>query len=141
MHQLSGNIFHEGRLIEKEPKTKSSMRCIAVDEGLVSLLRDHKKWWIQQRLLNGDRWVATDKLFIKENGGVMHLNSITDYTKKFRERHNLPHFSPHSLRHTNISLMIAAGIDIKTVSSRARSLKSGRKDRRIFNSKRNEKQA
>jgi hypothetical protein len=110
---------HKGRLIEKEPKTQSSIRCISVDSGVIGLLVEYEKWWMEQRTLNGDRWVETDKLFIKEDGGVMHPDSITDFTSKFREANDLPHFSPHSLRHTNISLMIAAGVDIKTVSSRA----------------------
>ena len=70
-------------------------------------------------MLNGSNWKETDKLFIQDNGGVMHPDSITDYASKFRKKHNLPHFSPHSLRHTNISLMIANGVDIKTASSRA----------------------
>ena len=113
------SVFHKGQIIEKEPKTKSSARSIAVDAGVISLLREYRARWLQQHLLNGDRWIETDKLFIKENGGVMHPDSLTDFTKKFIKANNLPHFSPHSLRHTNISLMIAAGVDIKTVSSRA----------------------
>lgn len=112
-------IQHKGRIIEKEPKTKSSSRCIVVDDGVVDLLREYRKWWLQQKLSNGDRWINTEKLFIQENGGVMHPDSITYYTAKFIKKHNLPLFTPHSLRHTNISLMIAAGVDIKTVSSRA----------------------
>jgi len=47
----------------------------------------------------------------------MHLASITDYTKKFIKANHLPYLTPYSLRHTNISLMIAAGVDIKTASS------------------------
>ncbi|NLB81532.1 MAG: tyrosine-type recombinase/integrase [Clostridiaceae bacterium] len=112
-------VFHKGRLIEKEPKTKSSIRYISVDDGVMYLLNDYKKWWLEQKLLNGDRWVKTNKIFIKENGGVMHPDSITEYTKKFVKQNNLPHFTPHSLRHTNISIMIANGVDIKTVSARA----------------------
>ena len=60
-----------------------------------------------------------NKLFIKDNGGIMHPDSVTDYASKFRIANDLPHFSPHSLHHTNISLMIANGVDIKTASSRA----------------------
>jgi len=112
-------VFHKGKIIEKEPKTKSSQRVISVDDGVLSLLIDYKHWWVEQRFSNGDRWIETNKLFIKENGGCMHPDSITDYTSKFYKAHNLPRFSPHSLRHSNISLMIAAGVDIKTVSVRA----------------------
>jgi integrase len=112
-------VFHKGKIIEKEPKTKSSQRVISVDDGVLSLLMDYKRWWIEQRFFNGNRWIETNKLFIKENGGCMHPDSITDYTAKFYKANNLPQFSPHSLRHSNISLMIANGVDIKTVSARA----------------------
>ena len=118
-HVDEGGVLHKGQIIEKEPKTKSSARSIAADGGVIALLREYRAWWLQQRLVNGDRWVDTDKLFIKESGGVMHPDSITDFTKKFIKANTLPYFTPHSLRHTNISLMIAAGVDIKTVSSRA----------------------
>ena len=110
---------HKGKLIEKEPKTKSSKRVISVDDNVLGLLHSYRFWWLEQKLKNGDRWIETDKIFIRENGGVMHPDSITDFTKKFVKQHNLPNFTPHSLRHTNISLMIANGVDIKTVSSRA----------------------
>ena len=112
-------VKHKGRIIEKEPKTKSSSRTIVVDDGVIDLLREYRKWWLQQKLFNGDRWIQTEKLFIAENGGVMHPDSVTDFVYKFTKRNNLPFFTPHSLRHTNISLMIAAGVDIKTVSCRA----------------------
>ncbi|MCL2102286.1 MAG: site-specific integrase, partial [Fibromonadales bacterium] len=98
-------VFHRGQIITKEPKTESSKRVISVDNALLQLLHEYKIWWLEQKLLNGDRWIATDKIFIRENGGVMHPDSITDFTKKFAKQHNLPDFSPHSLRHTNISLM------------------------------------
>jgi integrase len=117
---IDGNGTHrKGQIIEKEPKTKSSMRVIAVDEGVTALLSNYRRWWLEQKILNGDRWISTNKLFIKENGGIMHPDSITQYTDKFIAYHDLPHITPHSLRHTNISLMIAAGVDIKTVSARA----------------------
>ena len=112
-------VLYKGQLIEKEPKTKSSQRCISVDDGVLSILAAYRLWWEEQRTINGSRWIETDKLFIRDNGGIMHPDSITDYTSKLKKAHDLPHFTPHSLRHTNISLMIAAGVDIKTVSARA----------------------
>lgn len=118
-HTDEKGILHKGRLIEKEPKTKSSVRVIAVDNGVIFLLTDYRHWWTRQKLLNGDRWVDTNKLFIKENGGVMHPDSITDFCRKFARAYGLPFFTPHSLRHSNISLLISHGVDIKTVSTRA----------------------
>lgn len=48
----------------------------------------------------------------------MHPDSITDWVSKFILRHNLPKFSPHSLRHSNASLLIANGVSIPIVSKR-----------------------
>ena len=48
----------------------------------------------------------------------MHPDSITSWTEGFVKRHDLPKFSPHSLRHTNASLLIANGVNIPTVSKR-----------------------
>ena len=36
-------VLHKGKLIQKEPKTESSSRCIAVDEGEIDLLSQYKK--------------------------------------------------------------------------------------------------
>lgn len=60
-----------------------------------------------------------DRLFVQEDGLPMHPDSVTDWTDKFVIKHNLPHFSPHALRHTNITLQIAAGVPLRTVSARS----------------------
>ena len=118
-HVDAKGVQRKGRIIEKPPKNESSARSISIDEGEIILLNDYRKWWLEQRLINGDRWIETDMLFVQESGGVMHPDSVTGYCAKFLEKNNLPYFTPHSLRHSNISLMIAQGVDIKTVSTRA----------------------
>ena len=48
----------------------------------------------------------------------MYPDSLTKWFNGFLKRHNLRHVTLHSLRHTNATLMIAEGTDIRTVSSR-----------------------
>ena len=48
----------------------------------------------------------------------MNPDSITDWTSKFVQRNNLPHFTPHSLRHTHVTLLIAEGVSVSAVSRR-----------------------
>ena len=48
----------------------------------------------------------------------MNPDSITSWFHDFVKRNNLPPVSLHSLRHTNATLMIAGGANIRTVSSR-----------------------
>lgn len=48
----------------------------------------------------------------------MYPDSLTKWFHKFLKRHNLRQVTLRSLRHTNATLMIAEGTDIRTVSSR-----------------------
>ena len=48
----------------------------------------------------------------------MFPDTVNEFIKRFRNKNNLPQFTPHSLRHTNASLLISRGVDIQAVSSR-----------------------
>ncbi len=48
----------------------------------------------------------------------IHPQSPTRYFKKFGERHNIPDFHPHLLRHTAASIAITHGADVASVSAR-----------------------
>ena len=48
----------------------------------------------------------------------MHPDSISGWFRKTIARTDLPQISIHSLRHTNITLMLTAGVPIRTVSYR-----------------------
>ena len=48
----------------------------------------------------------------------IYPDTVTDWFAKFRKRNDLPKVTLHSLRHSNATLMIAEGVDIRTVSNR-----------------------
>ena len=70
------------------------------------------------RLNAGDQWIDTDRLFTQWNGLPIYPDTITEWFPKFLERSGLPRVTLHSLRHSNATLMIAEGVDIRTVSNR-----------------------
>lgn len=120
-------------VITKDTKNASSQRVIRLPDKAFELLYEYRQWWEEQRsTLQGiwqerieitytdgkTEWVKNDRLFIQEDGSPMNPDSLTDWTSKFVKRHGLPPFSPHSLRHTNASLLIANGVNISTVSKR-----------------------
>ena len=105
-------------LITKEPKTKSSHRMMKLSNDIIKMLKAYYAWQIERRFQAGRDWVETDRLFTQWNGEPMYPDSLTKWFNGFLKRHNLRHVTLHSLRHTNATLMIAEGTDIRTVSSR-----------------------
>ena len=105
-------------LITKEPKTKSSRRMMKLSNDIIKILNSYRVWQIEQRFKIGSEWHDTDRLFTQWNGLPMYPDSLTKWFNKFLKRHNLRQVTLHSLRHTNATLMIAEGTDIRTVASR-----------------------
>lgn len=120
-------------IITKDTKNFSSTRTVKLPQEAFALLEQYRRWWLALRTGMGDKWqyeieityangkrelVPNDRLFIKDDSTPMHPDSLTDWTHNFIKKYNLPKFSPHSLRHTNASLLIANGVNIPTVSKR-----------------------
>lgn len=111
--KIAGGIF------TKEPKTEGSVRRITISEVLVEMLKEYKVWYDEQRANWGDRWVDSDRLFVQEYGKPINPSTIHFWLKKMLKESNLPDVTLHSLRHTNITLQIAAGVPLTTVAGRA----------------------
>lgn len=80
---------------------------------LSRLKREQKK----ECLKCGIGW--SEQAFVFGNrGDMLHPTTPTRWWTMFLKRNQLPHRSLHSLRHTSASLLLSAGVDIKTVSAR-----------------------
>ncbi len=121
-------------IIEKGTKNYSSERVLKLPKDVLVILKEYKQWQLAERLKLGSRWQnqipvkdgtgsitmqLNDRLFTQLEGLPINPDSVTDWVSNFKERNNLPQFSPHTLRHTNISLMIAAGVPMRNISARA----------------------
>lgn len=106
------------KLITKEPKTKSGIREIILSNTACKLLLEYKQWQNYNIIELGEQWNNTDRLFTQWNGLPIYPDTVTDWFAKFIKKHDFPHVTLHSLRHTNASLMIAEGADVCTVSKR-----------------------
>lgn len=104
--------------ITKEPKTRSGIRKLTVGTAVCRLLKSYRTCQALERLKAGDKWVDTDRLFTQWNGMPIYPDTVTDWFAKFLKRNDLPKVTLHSLRHSNATLMIAEGVDIRTVSNR-----------------------
>ncbi len=83
-----------------------------------TMLRSFQVWQMQERLKLGDQWHDSGRIFTAWDGRPIHPDTITNWFHRFLQDKDLPSISIHSLRHTNATLMIAAGINLQTVSKR-----------------------
>ncbi len=104
--------------VTKGTKNKSSTRTIKMPMGLISILKEYKTWWEQEKIYHGDLWANTDRLFVQHCGKDMANSTISKWLSKFEELKNIKHVTLHGLRHTNITMLITNGTDVKTVSAR-----------------------
>ncbi|MBC3803346.1 tyrosine-type recombinase/integrase [Acetobacterium fimetarium] len=106
------------KTFEGNTKTYGSMRSIKLPDFIFELFKSYRVWQLEERFKVGDRWINADYIFTKWNGEPMNLDTTGKYLKKFTEKHNLKPVHLHSLRHTNATILIASGVDLKTVSTR-----------------------
>ena len=99
------------------PKTKGSQRSLKLPDDVMYLLRELKTEQARQKLLIGDRWVNSNRIFISENGSPMGVDSARHWLTKFCDRNGLRRMNIHSFRHLNASLLITNGVDVRTVSA------------------------
>jgi integrase len=108
-----------GTLITKEPKTQNSKRILTMPEKLIKYLLEYKEWWDKRAIILKKRWKGSQRLFLSDSGEVTEPTMYVKWLQKVLARANLPKVTLHSIRHTNITLQLIAGVDIKTVAVRA----------------------
>lgn len=109
-------------MYEDDTKTERSKRSIHVPDSLLDILRAYRAYQNERRLSLGDQWFSGwadhPRLFTSRNGSPMCSSIPLNRLKRILNSANLPQVSLHSLRHTNASLLIEQGVNVRTVSSR-----------------------
>lgn len=109
---------NEKGIYTDDVKTASSRRSMKLSNEVAELLKEYKVWQDEQRLAIGDKWNDTDRLFTQWNGLPMSLSTPYKWLQDFTKKNNLPKINIHSLRHTNATLLIRQGVNVRTVAGR-----------------------
>ena len=115
----------KGEQIVKVPKTRNSYRVVSIPHSVTEKLRKLQLEQTRYRLSVGDYWQGEGWIFTQDDGRMMNYSTpykslqdiLTHYNADKAESDKLPMIPFHGLRHTTATLQIAAGTDVRTVSS------------------------
>lgn len=109
----------KGKFVFKEPKTEKSKRTIAITDDIVKILNAHKKQQMKLQIAFHGEWQNKYNLVCtRDNGKPITPTVLSTGFQLFLKKHKLPSMRFHDLRHTNATLMLAAGVSAKVAGNR-----------------------
>lgn len=110
----------DGSVYTDEPKTAGSRRTIHLPLNVDDVLRQHRARQAEQRLAYGagwgGPWAALDLVFTSSIGTPLDPDRVNRVVKKITTEAGLGPWTPHELRHSAASLLLAQGVPLKVVS-------------------------
>lgn len=100
------------------PKSRRSRRILPLDEATITMLRKHQADQDAVRTTGVGAWLETGHVFTMPDGRLIRPEFATRNFQRLAAKLGLPVIRLHDLRHTNASLALDAGIDLKVVSER-----------------------
>ena len=107
-----------GRSMVSTPKTKRGQRLVPIDAETVAMLRRQRETQNLERVAWGPAWNEAGLIFTREDGRPLRPEYATRHFQALALKAGLPVIRLHDLRHTNASLALSAGVDLKVVSER-----------------------
>ena len=98
-----------------EPKTARSRRTINMPGIVTAALRRHRTRQLEERLAAGARWRESRLVFTTTIGTTMDKSRLHTIFKGILRAAGLPSIRYHDLRHTAATLLLAQGVDPRTI--------------------------
>jgi integrase len=106
----------DGKLCFVRPKSKASIRTIAIPDGLVAVLRSHRKRQLQERMLAGSDWRDFGLAFTTKRGTPIEPRNFTRDFKRMLKKVGLSgSLRLHDLRHSCASLLLSQNVHPRVV--------------------------
>ena len=112
----TSNYTAERGIYTDTTKTKRSKRVLKISPYIMGILKELKDEQDEEALRLGDKWVESDRLFVKWDGSPMNNQTPYGWLKEFCEKNDMPFYGIHSFRHFAASALISSGLDVVTVS-------------------------
>lgn len=105
-----------GEIFEKGTKTANSERINYISKTTLELLKKWQKEQLKQKMLLGSKWQGSKRIFTTDYGADIHPDTPSKILGKIINKYGLKRITFHGLRHTNVTLMIAKGIQTQIIS-------------------------
>lgn len=107
-------------LLLQDTKTRSSRRTVHLPAQVAASLKAHRKRQLAEQLQTGAEWTAlplgTDLVFRTPFGTAIDPANFRHICYRVTDAATLGEWSPHELRHSCASLLIAQGVPLKVIS-------------------------
>lgn len=126
--------YVERKYILKAPKNKTSIRKVAIDDILLTELKEFARKRAQNKLLYGELYkryylnkkgeiteeiteIQLDFFICRECGSYIGKSSLISYMKNYCEKKGVK-YTTHSFRHTHATELIENGVPVKAIQDR-----------------------
>lgn len=102
----------------KKPKSNAGVRVIALDAATVAALRKWQAFQIRELGTIGFEVKPDTPVFCNAKGDYINVSNFSRWWRKFTTANGFEGLKFHELRHTQATLLLAQGVDVKTVQNR-----------------------
>ncbi|HJU97612.1 MAG TPA: hypothetical protein VJ644_06540 [Jiangellaceae bacterium] len=88
---------------------------LALDQGTVTVLREHRKRMLDQRLAVGGGFVDLDLVFHRPDGGPLHPERFSREFTRAIAKTDLARIRLHDLLHGGATMALSAGVQPKVI--------------------------
>ena len=110
------SLTSEGEL--KEPKTRAGARTLSLDGNTLAHLSVWKERQAAELRKFGAKQTDATPVCCSNVGGYLNPSNFTHWWGEWRKQAGFPDLKLHELRHTQATLLLAHGVDVKTVQTR-----------------------
>lgn len=102
----------------KRPKTAAGVRRVSLDAATADALKEWRRFQSKQFGKLGAVLCGDSPVICNDAGGFHDLRAASRWWHGWRASAGFPGLRFHELRHTQATLLLAAGVDVKTVQTR-----------------------
>lgn len=120
--EVSQSMIHalKGDVIVKQPKTKNSIRKVALPNSMLEEMKQYYAYRLNERKEMGDKWRGGEWFFIFSHPGGQPFHHERPYLwfRQFIMKNGFRYIRFHDLRHTSATILINQGVHAKIISER-----------------------